>query len=217
MTSKRQDAVEEAVEHAGKLGLVDLAIGPVLQPRIGDLGRRDRVAGADRGWRHDAGEADELGPLVEADLLFSADEQVAVGQHIDHADGQGAEEVRAGRTGLLVAGGVAAAGLHVQNRPFPAEDDLARVGADLEGERVVEAALLVEGQQALRLVRQAVARAQLKARVRPEMTEFARLALAVNLATNHMSLIVAELDILVVLRAVAAVRAQVSVGSSLGS
>src|ERR1700722_14236518 len=87
MGSEWQHRLEHACQPAHGVGLVDGAGAAVLQPRVGDLRRRHDVAGENRRRIDDAGQADELGTGVDADLLFSADQQVPVRQHVDDGDG----------------------------------------------------------------------------------------------------------------------------------
>lgn len=89
---RRANVQEEALQPTHVLRLVDIAVADILDTCIGDLGRRHGVLPSDRAQVDYPGEADELGALVDGDLLLAAYPQVTVGQHLDHRGGQGAGE-----------------------------------------------------------------------------------------------------------------------------
>ena len=72
----------------------DGASAALLDPDIGDRGRGDRVALADRLRVDLAVEAQHVHVAVDPDLLFARDQQVPIGQHPgdDGGDGAGASE-----------------------------------------------------------------------------------------------------------------------------
>src|SRR5829696_10066670 len=67
--------LEHAGEPAHRLRLVDVAGAAILDARVGDGRRRHLVPGEDEDRIDHARETDELGALVDADLLLAGDEQ----------------------------------------------------------------------------------------------------------------------------------------------
>ena len=65
----------------GLLGIGLAAPALLLDADIGDLGRGDGVARLDGARVHLAREAQHIDVVIDADLLFARDHQVAIGQH----------------------------------------------------------------------------------------------------------------------------------------
>src|SRR6266508_1858039 len=101
-SSERKDRLEDPLRPAHRLRLVDVAGAAVLEPRVGDLHRRHDIAGEDERRIDYTRQPDELGPLIDADLLFAGDDEIAVRQHIDHGDGDRAAE-QVVRRGIALA------------------------------------------------------------------------------------------------------------------
>ncbi len=94
-SSERGNRQEEAREPAHRLRLIDIAVGLVFDRRIGHLDRGDSIV--DDSFRpHHARETDVLAALRHGQLLFATYHQVAVGQHINHGNGDGAVKIIGG-------------------------------------------------------------------------------------------------------------------------
>src|SRR5215471_6790086 len=89
---ERQHGLEDARHPSHRLRFVDHAGTAVFEARIGHLNRRHDVAREDRHGIHDSGEPDELRSGVDADLLFAAHDEIAVGKNFDDRNGDVAGE-----------------------------------------------------------------------------------------------------------------------------
>src|SRR6185437_12110748 len=119
-SSERRHGQEKTREPAHRLRLVDIASGLVFDLRIRYLDRRYRVV--DDGLRpHHAGETNVFGPLRHGQLLLPAHQQIAVGQHLQHGNGNGAGKIIGGScrafTQVIVFGG--RADIHVFSNWYP--------------------------------------------------------------------------------------------------
>ena len=68
---ERRHIQEKALQPPHVLRFVDIAIAYVLDARIGHLSRRHGVLRGNRARIHDTGETNELGALIDRDLLLA--------------------------------------------------------------------------------------------------------------------------------------------------
>src|SRR5690606_339620 len=102
-------AGEEARQPAGRVAVAEHALAGIGNARVGDALRGHLVEAVDVFRAHQAAEADVLVALVQAQALFTAHQQHAVGQHLVHGDRDGAGQavlLRAARRAGEVALGL---------------------------------------------------------------------------------------------------------------
>ncbi len=109
---------------------IDIAVPDVLNARIRHLGRRNGVGAADGARVNHAREANEFSALVDGDLFFTHNVQVAVNQNLVNRDRQRTAEGVAGVRAAFTVKGIAARGLDICSRVAEQSLQVARDGIE---------------------------------------------------------------------------------------